>query len=167
MPPHEQSRHAVRKISGTVTDVFAHRFVFQTEEGRRLGDLTPTGAVDVTLKIGDEIEIEGEQKASEVKVAKITHGGRTVSIGHNPPKQPGPHDQGYPNPAPVIAAAESAGYRIVGEPRRKPKHFEILGQRGDELHELHVQFDGHIRKSKPVSKDDRRFKSDSPAANRA
>jgi hypothetical protein len=163
MPHHDHAPHAVRKTSGTVTEVFAHRFVLKTDDGPLLGDLTPHGAAEITLKIGDTIEIEGEQRPSELKVSTVTRDGRTVANAHKPPK-PGKHDD-HPHAAPAsaIAAVQAAGYRPVGEPRRKPKHFEILGQSGEQLHEFHVELDGGIRKSKPVAADDPKWMSDMPA----
>ena len=51
----------------------------------------------------------------------------------------------------AVRADRSAGDGTEpGEPRRKPKHFEILGLRNGRHSELHVELDGRIRKSKPV-----------------
>jgi len=169
MPPHELNPHRIHKISGTVIDIFAHRFVLKTMDGTLLGDLTPHGAAEVTLHIGDTVDIEGEQKPSEIKVSKITLEGHTVAIAHKPPKH---HDKGidhhpYADPAPALAAARAAGYRIVGEPRRKPKHFEILGRNGDRFHELHVELDGRIRKSSPLDSNDDKWMNEIAAASGA
>ena len=49
---------------------------------------------------------------------------------------------------------QNAGFEPVGQPRRKPKHFEVLGRRNDELTELHIELDGNIRKRKPVDRHD-------------
>jgi hypothetical protein len=169
MPPHEHDPHPIRKISGMVTDIFAHRFVLKTKDGTLLGDLTPHGATEVRLHIGDAVDIEGEQKPSEIKVSKITHEGRTIVIAHKPPKHDDKHTDHHPHadPAPALAAAKAAGYRIVGEPRRKPKHFEVLGRNGNGFHELHIELDGHIRKSRSLDSDDHKWKSEVAAAARA
>ncbi len=53
---------------------------------------------------------------------------------------------GEADPSAAIAAAEDEGYALVGEPKRKPKHFEIVGAKDGARHELHVAFDGTIRK---------------------
>ncbi len=167
MKSHDHETQSVRKASGAVTEVFAHRFVLKTPDGTVLADLTPHGAADMVLTVGDEIDIEGEQKPSEIKVAKVTRDGRTVVIGRKGPK-PGSHlDRPDVDPAPAIAAAEAAGYRVVGEPRRKPKHVEILGESGQHFHELHVGFDGRIRTSRPVAADDGKWMSDISAAARS
>ena len=142
--------HPHRTATGKVTHIFAHRFVLETDEGAILGDLTPHGQNDVALKVGDAITIEGEMKPSELKVARLTRGKETVEIGHDH----GPDHHAPADPQIVLKAAKKAGYETLGEPRRKPKHFEVLGRRDGKLEELHIELDGHIRKSKPVSADE-------------
>ena len=139
MPKHQT------KISGTVTHIFAHRFVVQTGTESILADLTPPGRDKVGLQIDDRVVIEGEQKPSELKVAKLAvNGGHTVVID--------PHDKNeqhpYAEPGIALRAAQDAGFETLGTPRRKPKHFEVLGQRQGRLSELHIELDGHIRKVK-------------------
>ena len=133
-------------LVGTVTDIFAHRFVVKTKTGNVLADLTPGGAEKVALKVGDVVSIEGEQKPSEIKVLKLTRGGEDYVLD-----QPGPH-RGIDVDA-ARKAAKNAGYRMIGEPRRKPKHFEILGEKDGHFFELHAHAEG-IRHEKPVAKSD-------------
>ena len=47
---------------------------------------------------------------------------------------------------------KAIGYEPVGKPSRHPKHFEIVGRRGDEHLEFHVEFDGSIGESRSPSK---------------
>ena len=35
---------------------------------------------------------------------------------------------------------------------RKPKHFEVLGKKGAEFEELHIELDGGVRKTRHVSR---------------
>ena len=136
------------KLSGKIVHVFAHRFVVQTPKGAVLADLTPHGADLVGLRIGAEVDLEGEQKPSELKVKRFACDGTSVTIPHK--KKPG-HDHHEPaDPATAIEAARSAGYEPMGTPRRKPKHFEIDGRRNGETYELHVELGGRIRKAKLV-----------------
>jgi aspartate 1-decarboxylase len=58
-------------VSGSVTEVFHHRFVLETEKGKLLVDLTPKGAAQFAVKRGDQVVVEGEQKPSELKVIRI------------------------------------------------------------------------------------------------
>jgi hypothetical protein len=145
MPHHEP-----RTISGTITHVFAHRFVVRAEQGDVLADITPKGADQIALRVNDTVTCEGEMKPSELKVTRLTRDGETIAIDHK--KKPH-HDHHAPaDPAVALSAARAAGFAVLGSPRRKPKHFEVLGKRQGALTELHIELDGHIRKSKPVDR---------------
>jgi hypothetical protein len=154
-------------MSGKVVDIFFHRFVLETAAGKCLADLTPHGADAVQLKAGDEIVIDGEQKPSEVKVVKLERAGRTFVIAHKPPKHEKPDHHSEPDPSIAKTAVKSAGYKVIGEPRRKPKHFEVLGKKGKSYQELHVELDGSICKEKPVPANDHKWQTEIAAANLA
>lgn len=136
-------------VSGKILHVFAHRFVVQAGASVWLADVTPKGIEKVSLAVGDEVTLEGEMKPSELKVERLTRGGRTVEIGHGPPHG-GPHHHHHEpaDPAIAVKAARAAGYEPIGDPRRKPRHFELLARRDGEAVELHIELDGHIRKIK-------------------
>ena len=142
--------YAHQTISGQITHVFGHRFVVQTAGEAVLADLTPHGAEQVTLRLGDEVTLEGEKKSTELKISRFTSGGKTVTIEHKKKHE----EHGDADPRQALQAAEEAGYQPLGEPRRKPKHFEVLGRRDNELTELHIELDGHIRKTKPADHHD-------------
>ncbi|MDB5657150.1 MAG: hypothetical protein JWQ94_4763 [Tardiphaga sp.] len=142
--------HHTITISGTITHVFGHRFVVQTGGDAVLADLTPHGADQVTLRIGDAVKLAGEMKPTELKVSSCTVGGKTTAIAHKKK-----HDEhGDADPRQALRAAQAAGYQPLGAPRRKPKHFEVLARRDQELTELHIELDGHIRKTKPADRHD-------------
>ena len=147
-------------VTGTVQDVFAHRFTLRTAKGVVLADLTPHGRDEIALAVGDEVTIEGERKPSEIKVAHIRRGDVAVNIA--PGKKPEP--RGAPDPQIVakaaVASARAAGFEIIGEPRRKPKHFEILGRKNGDLAELHIHLDGGVRHIKPVPSDDGKWRAE-------
>lgn len=140
--------HKTLTITGKITHVFGHRFVVETDDGAVLADLTPKGADQVTIHRGDIVELSGEMKPTELKVSRLTRAGRTVTIAHKH------HDHGDADPRVALRAVEDAGFEPLGEPRRKPKHFEVLARRNGALTELHVEHDGHIRKSKPADRHD-------------
>ena len=151
MPHHEHV-----KTSGTIDSVFAHRFVLNTKAGKVLADLTPKGAERVSLKVGDDVTLEGEQKPSEIKVSRLTRAGKTIDIDHHDDKdhhKKHHHDHGH-DPAKALKSVRAKGYEVIGEPRGKPKHFEILARRHGDLLELHVELDGHLKHMKPVDADD-------------
>ena len=139
------SSHIVTE-AGIIDAVFAHRFVLRRHDGTRLlADLGPKGAEAFPLAEGAEVTIEGEIKPSELKVSSITpKGGEAVAIAHGKPHD----DRAEIDPAAARAAVERAGLTPLGEPRRKPKHFEVLARRGADLVEVHVEQDGTIRKEK-------------------
>jgi hypothetical protein len=137
-------------ISGRIIHVFGHRFVVQTDTGTVLADLTPKSAEQIALRIGDEVKLVGEMKPTELKVTRYSSADATTEIEHK--KKPDAHHDADPRKA--LQAARAAGFDPLGEPRRKPKHFEVLGQRDKQLTELHIELDGHIRKTKPADRHD-------------
>jgi hypothetical protein len=145
-----------RSLSGQVTDIFAHRFVVKTEKGKVLADLGPKGGELVALREGDRVELIGEMKPSELKVHSIArNGARPVLVEHpGKPHRP-PHELEDVDPEPALKTAEANGFRVLGKPRRKPKHFEVLGRdSAGDMVELHIELDGPLRKTRPVHEDD-------------
>ena len=153
--PHQEKRSKVT-AAGEITHVFGHRFVLKTGSKSVLADLTPRGLQIAGLRIGDRVALEGEQKPSEIKVSNLERNGETFAIGH------GLHDtrEHEADPAIAIKTAEDAGYQVVGGPRCKPRHFEVLGKKGAEFEELHIELDGGVRKTKPVSQHDHKWQSE-------
>jgi hypothetical protein len=141
-------------ISGKILHLFAHRFVVETAKGTILADVTPKGIEQIALKVGDTVSLEGEMKPSELKVTRLTRAGKTVEIEHKKKPHHDHHDHAPADPKIVLKAARAAGYEPVAAPRRKPKHFEVLGRRDGSFTELHIELDGHIRKTKPAANDD-------------
>jgi hypothetical protein len=151
-----------RNLSGEVTDIFAHRFVVKTEKGKVLADLGPKGVEQVPLKMGDRVELVGEMKPSELKVHSIAkNGARPVLVEHpGKPHRP-PHEMDEADPKPALKTAEANGFTVLGSPRRKPKHFEVLGRdSAGDMVELHIELDGALRKTRPVHDDDPKWASE-------
>lgn len=144
--------HKIINASGAITHVFGHRFVLQTAREAILADITPKGLEQTTLRVGDALTIEGETKPSELKVTRFTRDGKTIAIAHKTKHDD--HHHADADPKLALKAAKAAGFEPLGEPRRKPKHFEVLGRRDAQLTELHIELDGHIRKSKPADRHD-------------
>jgi hypothetical protein len=118
-----------KTLSGQVTVIFAHRFVVKTAGGKVLADLGPKGAERVSLVEGDRVELAGEMKPSEMKVHSIAkNGSRPVLVDHPGKPRPHPRDLDEADPKPALKTAEANGFIVIGKPRRKPKHFEILGR---------------------------------------
>ncbi|GJD42958.1 hypothetical protein AFCDBAGC_0800 [Methylobacterium cerastii] len=144
------------KAAGTVWGVFGHRFAIEGADGRQLADLGPKGAEGVALRVGDAVTVEGEKKPSEIKVARLTTADGTVHAVTWPDKHAGSEG----DPAAATAAAEAAGYRVTGEPERKPKHVEVPAEKDGRAVRLHVDRDGTVREPKPKTE----AKTDSKSA---
>jgi len=152
--------HKHVEVTGRIVDVFAHRFVIDTGYGRVLADLGPKGAERFALERGLEIAAFGEMKPSELKVDRIARTGEpAVVLEHKTMHEHEPAD-----PLAARRAVENAGLTPLGEPRRKPKHFEVLARRGRAFVECHVELDGHIRKERPVPPDDHKWAQELGAA---
>ncbi len=153
------SRDARTTHNGQVTDVFAHRFVVRTATGKILADLGPKGAERIVLREGDQVDMSGDMKPSELKVHRIARAGeQPVTIEHNRPQT---DEHAEADPAPALRTVETNGFTVLGVPRRKPKHFEILGRdKAGDLVEMHVELDGTLRKTKPVDEEDGKWKAE-------
>ncbi len=155
--------HDTTALSGTIQHVFAHRFTLEADGAVHLADLGPKGAQAFPLAAGLRVTLEGERRPSEIKVARIAADGRDpVEIHHKTPHHPGKARSDKPrsdkpksdlpvDPASALAAVTAAGWTPTGEPRRKPKHVEVLARRGDGAWtELHVDATGNIYREKAL-----------------
>jgi hypothetical protein len=121
--------HEETTLSGQVTDVFAHRFVVKTANAKVLADLGPKGAERISLKEGDRVELAGNMKPSELKVHSIAkNGAPPVHVEHPPKPHPRQLEHEEADPERALKTVEANGFTVLGRPRRKPKHFEILGR---------------------------------------
>jgi hypothetical protein len=142
--------HKHISISGTVTAVFAHRFVIEGKDGKHLADIGPDAVDFVDVQEGDKVTVEGERKPSEIKVTKITKGSdKLIEVEHIKRHQ---RDGAREHRDSVKAV-------VVGAPRRKAKHFEILRRSPTgEFTGFHVEFDGEIHKKKSADSDDPKWR---------
>ena len=101
-----------------------------------------------------------KSKVSEARIAMARHLKSLMVRGVSTNMRPA-------DPAIATKAAMSAGYEVVGEPRRKPKHFEVLGRKKTLFAELHIGLDGDIRKSKPVPPEGGKWQSEIEEASAA
>lgn len=140
------------EISGKVWGVFAHRFAMETSAGKELVDIGPHAHDRIALAEGDRVSVVGERKPSEIKARRLTDARGGVHRIDWPPKPHEKHGHKHEaaDPELALSAARSAGFEPVGQPRRKPKHWEVDARRdGDGMWELHIELDGRIRKVKP------------------
>ena len=126
-------------FTGTITDVFAHRFVIDTGESRLLADIGPEAAERIVLKAGLKVKIEGERKPSEIKVERIAVGSGDFQPAHKP--GPGHHENDF-SAKEATLLAKSEGYKIVGELLPKKKHYEASATKGGRSYNIHIHRDG-------------------------
>ena len=145
--PHYENASA----KGEVTDVFAHRFIIRSQDKKILADFGKHNQIQ--LQAGDMVEVTGEQKPSELKVNQMTINGEPVALTEKPAKDHHGKKHQLPDADPEIAieAAKKQHLEVLGRPRQKPKHFEIIGKDASgKFFELHVEFDGAVRHKKAV-----------------
>lgn len=107
MPHHENVA-----LAGVIEHVFAHRFTLICNDQAYLADLGPKGADAFPLSPGLAVRLEGEQRPSEIKVARIARkGGAFVDVEHKKPH----HSPKHHHPR---CAGRSAGRAGSGEERR-------------------------------------------------
>jgi hypothetical protein len=139
------------RIAGTVTDIFGHRFVVETPDGKVLVDVGPKGAEKFVVKRGDKIEIEGDRNPDELRARRVT-----LADGHayevdKPGKSWREWLTGKRPPQPGTSSAEDAkriatekGYQVTGDPVATKKHFKVMASKDGRNYELQVHGDGRI-----------------------
>jgi len=140
----------MQTVTGTVWAVFGHRFALEGKDGPVLADLGPKGAEGIAIAEGDRITIQGARKPSEIKVSSITLVDGTTRAVAWPAKHEDDKHAAADSDA-ARAAVNTQGYEVEGEPKRKPKHFEIIGVKDGVRHAIHVELDGKIRHAKPLA----------------
>jgi hypothetical protein len=145
------------EISGTVIGVFAHRFLIQGVERKWLANIGRRSKSHVDLQDGDKVFVKGELRHSEIRVSEMQRDlGRLI---HKSNEKAHSHhkDHSYRDPREAVAVVEQLGFQVVGDPRRKPKHFVILGRsRTRAMRKFKVNFDGEVRGQKVADHDDQK-----------
>jgi hypothetical protein len=120
------------------------------------------------LQVGDEVVVAGEMKPSELKVQTIARpGGAPVAIPQGP-KPPGPSDRAAADGDAAAAALRQVGLAPIAQPLRRPKHFEFAARRSNgDLVEAHVEFDGRVRKVRPLAPDEPKWATKLAGAGRS
>lgn len=153
------------EFTGTVADVFAHRFTLATGDGKKLIDLGPGGEKGVKIEAGQEISVKGDEKPGEVKAHEVRIGDgewQPVKVDEprdsKPPHGKDDDEKGGAKPAlepeledeHVTKLLDEAGYTDHGERERKPKHVEVIASKDGQRHKVHVHKDG-VKKAEPVA----------------
>ena len=132
------------EVTGTIWGVFAHRFALETPEGKVLADIGPHHGEHLLLVEGERVTVRGDRKPSEIKAELVVTADGTHHRIERPKKPE--HDAHAPaDPEVALQSVRADGYAAAGEPKRKPKHWEIRATRGERAYELHVELNGRIR----------------------
>jgi hypothetical protein len=158
-------QHKQISVSGTVTSVFARRFVVEGKGGKHLADIGKNAVDLVDLHEGDKVKLKGRAKSSQIKVDEIAKGrGETIHIERHPKDH---HDKHHHDkhharhdPRAAIAAVEHESFTVLGAPLEKRNHFDILGRASNGAYtEFHVEPKGSIRKRKTIDISDPKWAS--------
>lgn len=152
----------VVELTGTVEDVFAHRFTLSTEKGKKLVDLGPGSERELVLSAGQTVSVKGEEKPGEFKAREVRVADgewQSVKSGDkHPPKPPrdtepehgdAKNDEAELTDHHVTKLLDEEGYTDHAERIRKPKHVEVVATKDGQRHKLHVHKDG-VKKTEPV-----------------
>ena len=72
--------HHTIAVTGKVTHVFGHRFVVETDRGAVLADLTPKGAEQHSLRIGEVVSVQVIPRPHEELSAVLPKGGKGDAV---------------------------------------------------------------------------------------
>lgn len=151
------------ELSGTVEDLFGHRFTLKGQDGKDLIDLGPDAKDSADLKPGQSVEIKGERKPDGIKAKSIRVADGDWTELKPAGKQPG-HDKDHGGDGNKPGSGEGhgisdeqvtkmlndEGYTDHGEKTDKPKHVEVIASKDGQRHKVHVHKDG-VKKAEPVA----------------
>ena len=148
---------AAVKVAGRVDEIFGNKYILQDETGRALIELGPEGHDAVRGGVGQSVTVEGRFKEGFIHAdAVTTPDGRRIELRdgkHGPKHGPGLHREDKPKDAGfdedvALAAAAAAGYRDARVRDVKKHHAEVAATSAEgKQYELHIEFDGAIRKA--------------------
>lgn len=160
-PPPAFSAGTVR-VEGEVREVFGDKVVVEGPSGRILVETGPEGRKRTALAPGDKVTIEGMQRDGFVHASAVAKsGGPRIELGGGPRMDRGPGEpphgrrqaesSAYREDS-VLQAVNQAGYRDARVVDVKKRHAEVTAVAADgRSYELHVEFDGRIRKQEDIT----------------
>ena len=156
-PPMPPIANSLTTIDGVVREIFGNKFIVEAAAGgRQLIETGPRGRDLVRVAVGDRVRVEGQARDGFVHADAVTlaNGQRLTLEGPGPGRGPGPlegPDAAF-NQNTVLDAVKNAGYRDARIQDVKKRHAEVVATGTDGRQwELHVEFDGNIRKTESLS----------------
>lgn len=145
-------------LKGSVTDIFGHRAVVQTDQKKYLVNFGPKSADVATLKSGDAISVTGNlNKSGEVRVHDVTLAdGKVVAIGKDKKTWKewllGEDDDDTPfTAADAKKVAKDDGYALQGEPVGEKKHFVASATKDGKPFDVEIHRDGTVKAAAPFA----------------
>jgi len=140
------SPNAVR-VEGTVREIFGNKFIIEDAAGRKLIETGPRGQDSARVAVGDTITVDGITREGFMHASAITFpDGRKVSLGPAPGAGPKDRAETFDQRI-VLDAVAAAGFRDARIQDVKKRHAEVVAtDASGRTYELHVEFDGRIRK---------------------
>lgn len=139
-------------IDGTVKEIFGNKFIIEDAAGRKLIETGPRGQDIARVAVGDRVKVEGRTREGFTHAGAITlaNGQRVVLGGPGFGPAGGP-DAAF-NQSVVLDAATKAGFRDPRIQDVKKHHAEVVATDSTgKSWELHVEFNGDIRKRESLS----------------
>ncbi|BAT59219.1 hypothetical protein GJW-30_1_01750 [Variibacter gotjawalensis] len=138
------------QLEGVVREIFGNKFVLEDATGRKLIETGPRGSELARVSVGDKVSVEVTPRDGFFHAASITlaNGQRVVLAGA--PPAPRGRDAAYDERG-VLDAVQRAGFRDARVQEVKKKHVEVVAvDASGKSWELHVEFDGRIRKQEAL-----------------
>jgi len=131
-------------FQGVVREIFGGKFIVEAD-GRKLVETGPHGPEVARVAVGDKVTIEGLPRDGFTHAEAITFAdGRRVRLG-GPPGLGAAESEVDEHV--LLGAAAKAGFRAAHIQDIKKRHAEVIATDADgRPWELHIEFDGHIRK---------------------
>lgn len=157
-PPAAQMSGALR-LEGEVREIFGNRVIVEGPAGRVLVETGPDGRSRAALAPGDKVVIDGVQRDGFIHASGVAKsGGPRIELSRGPEAGPGERpgarrggDAAYREDA-VLQAVGRAGFRDAKVIDVKKHHAEVAAVSADgKSYELHVEFDGRIRKQEDTT----------------
>lgn len=144
----------VVSIDGTVKEIFGNKFIIEDANGRKLIETGPRGQDIARVAVGDRVKVDGRNREGFTHAGAITlANGQRVTLD-GPGLGPGPRGPGGGafNQDAILGSVRNAGYSDARIQDVKKHHAEVIASNRDGKRiELHVEFDGNIRKIETIT----------------
>lgn len=149
------------RIAGRVVEIYGNKLILQDATGRTLVELGPRGAELVAAAVGNDMIVDGryhdgfmhgtvvitpDNRRFELKAPEESKGAGPKGPGPKGRHADVPYDQTV-----ILSAVDKAGFKDAKVVDIKKHHAKVSARDAvGKAMELHVEFDGHIRKQEQI-----------------